>query len=65
MDEFGVQFSGTFKFYKAKGYISRSLTTRSAMIPIEGLSGLLWISVKPLTYSKPIIGNGIDCELVG
>ena len=35
------------------------------MIPIEGLSGPLWIGGKPLTYSKPIIGDGTDCELVG
>ena len=35
------------------------------MIPTEGLSGPLWIGGKQLTYSKPIIGNGIDCELVG
>ena len=35
------------------------------MIPTECLSGPLWIGVKPLMYSKPIIGNGINCELVG
>ena len=35
------------------------------MIPIEGLSGPSWIGGKPLTYSKPIIGNDTDCELVG
>ena len=36
-----------------------------AMIPTLGLNRPLWIGGKPLTYSKPIIGNGIDCELVG
>ena len=35
------------------------------MISTEGLSGPLWIGGKSLTYSKPIIGNDIDCELVG
>ena len=35
------------------------------MIPTEGLSGPLWIGGKPLTYSKPIIGNDTDYELVG
>ena len=35
------------------------------MIPTEGLSGPLQIGGKPLTYSKPIIGNGTDRELVG
>ena len=35
------------------------------MIPTEGLSGPLWIGGKPLTYSKPIIGNDAHCELVG
>ena len=35
------------------------------MIPTEGLSGPLWIGGKPLTYSKLIIGNGINYELVG
>ena len=43
----------------------RSFTTRWAIIPTEGLSGPLWIGGKPLTYSKPIIGNGTHCELVG
>ena len=35
------------------------------MIPTKGLSRLLWIGGKPLTYSKPIIGNDTHCELVG
>ena len=35
------------------------------MIPIESLCGTLWIGGKLLTYSKPIIGNGIDYEFVG
>ena len=35
------------------------------MIQTEGLSGPLWIGGKPLTYSKPIIGDVIDYELVG
>ena len=35
------------------------------MIPTLGLNGLYWIGGKLLTYSKPIIGNDIDCELVG
>ena len=35
------------------------------MIPKEGLNGHLWIGGKSLTYSKLIIGDGIDCELVG
>ena len=35
------------------------------MIPIEGLSGPLWIGGKLLMYLKPIIGNGTHCELVG
>ena len=35
------------------------------MIPTLGLNGLLWIGGKPLTYSKPIIGNDADYELVG
>ena len=35
------------------------------MIQTEGLSGPLRIGGKPLTYSKPIIGNGTHCELVG
>ena len=48
-----------------KGQISRSLTTRWAMILTEGLNGPLWIGGKLLMYSKPIIGNGIDCKLVG
>ena len=34
------------------------------MIQTEGLSGPLRICGKPLTYSKPIIGNGTCCELV-
>ena len=50
---------------KLKGQIGRSFITRWAMISIEGLNGPLWIGGKPLTYSKPIIGNGTDCELVG
>ena len=50
---------------KLKGQISRSLTTRWAMIPSKGLNGPLWIGGKPLMYSKPIIGNGTHCELVG
>ena len=35
------------------------------MIPTLGLNGLLWIGGKLLMYSKLIIGNGIDYELVG
>ena len=35
------------------------------MILTEGLSGPLWIGGKLLMYSKPIIGNGTHCELVG
>ena len=35
------------------------------MIPTEDLSRPLWIGDEPLTYSKPIIGNGTNCELVG
>ena len=35
------------------------------MIPIESLNGPLWIDGKSLTYSKPIIGNDTNCELVG
>ena len=35
------------------------------MIPIEGLSGALWIGGESLMYSKPIIGNGTHCELMG
>ena len=34
------------------------------MIPIEGLSGPLWIGGKHLTYLKPIIGNDTHCMLV-
>ena len=52
------------KLLKVKRKISRSLTTRWAMIPIEGLSGPLWIGGKLLIYSKPIIGNDTNCELV-
>ena len=33
-------------------------------MPTEGLNGPLWIGGKLLTYSKPIIGTAIDCELV-
>ena len=33
------------------------------MIPTEGLSGPLQIGGKPLTYSKPIIGNGLDPKM--
>ena len=50
---------------KLKEQISKSLTTRWTIIPIEGLSGRLWISGKLSMYSKPIIGNGTHCELVG
>jgi len=50
---------------KAKGQISKSLTTRWAMIPTLGLNGPLWIGGKPLTYSELIIGDGTDYELVG
>ena len=35
------------------------------MIPIEGLSGPLWIDGKLLMYLKPSIGNGTHYELVG
>ena len=35
------------------------------MIPTKGLNGPLWIDDKSLMYSKLIIGNGIDYELVG
>ena len=46
---------------KLKGQIGRLLITRWVMIPILGLNGPLWIGGKSLIYSKPIIGNGIDC----
>ena len=52
------------KLLKVKRKISRSLTTRWAMIPIEGLSGPLWIGGKLLTYSKPTILKGTNYELV-
>ena len=50
---------------KLREHISRSLTTRWAMIPTLGLNGPLWIGGKPLAYSKPIIGKGTNYELVG
>ena len=50
---------------KLKGQISRSFTTRWAMIPTEGLSGPLWIVGKQLMYLKPITGNGTHYELMG
>ena len=35
------------------------------MIPTMSLNGPWQIGGKLLTYSKPIVGNGKDCELVG
>ena len=56
-------FLSVGRLLRKKGEISRSLTTRWAMIPTEGLSGPLWIGGKLLMYSK--LGNGTYCELVG
>ena len=56
-------FLSVGRLLRQKGEISRSLTTRWAMIPTEGLSGPLWIGGKLLMYSK--LGNGTYCELVG
>ena len=52
-------------FLKLKEQINRSLITRWAMIPTEGLSGPLWIGGKLLTYLKPTILKGTNYELVG
>ena len=51
---------------RLKGLISRSLTTMWAMILTKGLSGPhSGLVVNLLMYSKPIISDGTDCELVG
>ena len=35
------------------------------MLSTLGINGLQWIGGKPLMYSKPIIGDDMNCELMG